>query len=59
MTPYDKVREAVVKANPEIMRLEFGCWVRLKVYDEDGPYRVLEECGICLKHKTRRGRRKR
>lgn len=40
------IRDKCIAANPEIVELKFGYWVRRGSYDEYGPYQVLGEIGI-------------
>lgn len=61
MTPNDTlkaVREAVVRAVPEILELKFGCVIEDQRYPDNGRlYTIVAECGICFKHKRCDGER--
>lgn len=53
MTPYlENIRNACIKASPEIMELKFGCEVMLLLGDYYGEIgRVVYPSGKCTKHK--------
>ncbi len=43
MTPYDIVKKACIEANPDILKLEFGCMLKRFISEEDSMlYTVLE-----------------
>lgn len=45
MTNEQKIREACIKANPEIMELKFGCRIRMWGYDDNVFLRKIDKYG--------------
>ena len=52
MNKLQEIREACIKANPEIMELKLGCEVKMLLGDWHGEIAYVEyQCGKCSKHK--------